>query len=35
MYREFGREPWMGDNHVARHCIRKYCLGLEDDEEKL
>ena len=35
MYREFGRKPWMGDNHVARHCIRKYCLGLEDDEEKL
>ena len=32
MYREFGREPWMGDNHVARHCIRKYSLGIEDDK---
>lgn len=31
MYREFGREPWMGDNRVARHCIRKYCLGIEED----
>ena len=33
MYREFGREPWMGDHNVARHCIRKYSLGLEDDEK--
>lgn len=32
MYREFGREPWMGDNHAARHCIRKYSLGIEDDK---
>lgn len=32
MYREFGREPWMGDNNVARHCIRKYCLGIEDEK---
>ncbi|MEG2544100.1 MAG: UDP-N-acetylmuramoyl-L-alanyl-D-glutamate--2,6-diaminopimelate ligase [Longicatena sp.] len=31
MYREFGREPWLGDHNVARHCIRKYCLGIEDD----
>lgn len=29
MYREFGREPWMGDHNVARLCIRKYCLGIE------
>lgn len=31
MYREFGREPWMGDHNVARHCIRKYCLGIEEE----
>lgn len=31
MYREFGREPWLGDHNVAKHCIRKYCLGLEDE----
>ena len=30
MYREFGREEWMGDHNVARHCIRKYALGLEE-----
>lgn len=30
MYREFGREPWQGDHHVAHECIRKYCL--DDDE---
>ena len=30
MYREFGREPWLGDHNVARHCIRKYCLGIDD-----
>lgn len=29
MYREFGREPWMGDHNAARKCIKKYCLGLE------
>lgn len=32
MYREFGREPWLGDHIAARHCIRKYYLGIEDDE---
>ncbi len=31
MYREDGREPWLGDHVVARHCIRKYYLGVEDD----
>lgn len=31
MYREFGREPWLGDHNVARHCIRKYALGMEDE----
>lgn len=31
MYREFGREAWMGDHNVARHCIRKYCLGIEEE----
>ena len=30
MYREFGREEWMGDHNVARHCIRKYTLGIEE-----
>ncbi|MEG0273681.1 MAG: UDP-N-acetylmuramoyl-L-alanyl-D-glutamate--2,6-diaminopimelate ligase [Longicatena sp.] len=33
MYREFGREPWLGDHNVARRCIRKYCLGIEDLED--
>lgn len=32
MYREFGREPWIGDHKAARHCIRKYYLGLEDEK---
>ena len=27
MYREFGREPWIGDHIAARHVIRKHCLG--------
>lgn len=31
MYREFGREPWLGDHIAARHCIRKYYLGLEEE----
>ncbi len=26
MYREFGREHWLGDHIVARRCIKKYCL---------
>ncbi len=30
MYREFGREPWIGDHNAARHVIRKYCLGIEE-----
>lgn len=30
MYREFGREPWLGDHNAARHCIRKYCLNSEE-----
>ncbi len=30
MYREFGREPWIGDHNAARHVIRKYYLGLDD-----
>ena len=30
MYREFGRESWYGDHNVARHCIRKYSLGIDD-----
>lgn len=30
MYREFGREPWLGDHIVARHCIRKYSLGIDE-----
>lgn len=34
MYREFGREPWLGDHNIARRCIRKYCLGIEDEEQK-
>ena len=34
MYREFGREPWIGDHIAARHVIRKHCLGLEDELEK-
>lgn len=34
MYREFGREPWMGDHNVARHCIRKYCLGIEEETKQ-
>lgn len=33
MYREFGREPWLGDHVAARHCIRKYYLGMEDEEK--
>lgn len=32
MYREFGREPWAGDHNVARDCIRKYCLGIEEED---
>lgn len=31
MYRENGREPWLGDHIAARHCIRKYYLGIEDE----
>ena len=34
MYRENGREPWLGDHRAARHCIRKYYLGIEDDKVK-
>lgn len=33
MYREFGREDWLGDHIAARHCIRKYYLGIEDEEK--
>lgn len=32
MYREQGREPWLGDHKAARHCIRKYFLGIEEEE---
>ena len=31
MYREFGRENWIGDHIVARDCIRKYYL--QENEE--
>ena len=31
MYREFGREPWIGDHVAARHIIRKYALGMEEE----
>ena len=31
MYREDGREPWLGDHVAARHCIRKYYLGIEEE----
>ena len=31
MYREDGREDWLGDHIAARHCIRKYYLGIEDE----
>lgn len=31
MYREFGREPWLGDHNAARHCIRKYYLGVDEE----
>ena len=30
MYRESGREPWIGDHNAARHIIRKYALGMEE-----
>lgn len=33
MYREEGREPWLGDHKAARHCIRKYYLGIEEESE--
>lgn len=33
MYREDGREPWIGDHIAARHCIRKYYLGIDGEEE--
>lgn len=33
MYREEGREPWLGDHVAARHCIRKYYLGIEEEQE--
>lgn len=33
MYREEGREAWLGDHIAARHCIRKYYLGIEEDQE--
>lgn len=32
MYREFGREKWIGDHIAARECIKKYCLGIEENE---
>ena len=31
MYREFGREPWLGDHNVARECIRRYCLDNHEE----
>lgn len=31
MYREHGREPWVGDHIAARKCIRKYYLGIQDE----
>ena len=33
MYREFGREPWIGDHNAARRCIRRYCLGMDVNED--
>lgn len=33
MYREHGREPWLGDHIAARKCIRKYYLGIQDDDK--
>lgn len=34
MYREHGREPWLGDHIAARHCIRKYYLGIDEEENE-
>lgn len=34
MYREDGREDWLGDHNAARHCIRKYYLGIEEENTK-
>ncbi len=34
MYREFGKEDWMGDHIAAKHCIRKYYLGIEEIHEE-
>lgn len=34
MYREHGREAWIGDHVAARRCIRKYYLGIDDDNEE-
>ena len=31
MYREFGREPWLGDHNAARECIRRYCLDNHEE----
>ncbi len=33
MYREDGREPWLGDHVAACHCIRKYYLGIEEETD--
>lgn len=33
MYRENGREPWIGDHIAARRCICKYYLGIDGDGE--
>ena len=29
IYREFGREPWMGDHVAAKEIIHRYYLGEE------
>lgn len=34
MYREDGREAWLGDHNAARHCIRKYYLGIDEENNR-
>lgn len=34
MYREHGKEEWMGDHIAAKRCIQKYYLGIEDLQEE-
>ena len=34
IYREFGREPYEGDDAIAREVIQKYYMEEEEENEK-